>query len=261
LIKQPAEDKTPAMKKYIIYVLVLFALSQNLSCTKASDIKGNINTSGTGGSLARFTIVGNYLYIVDKTHLKVFNVSEVTSPQLTSDIEVGFEIETIYPFKDKLFIGSTSVVHIFSIQDPEQPEKLSTAISPDVFRRCDPVVAKDSVAYATLRMNGTCGGIQSILAVYDIRDVLAPVQVYQVPVSEPYGLGYADNALYVCDRASLIVFDITDPYTPVWKTQVTGDMYFDVIPYGNTLVCWIKNGVALYDISNRFEPQLITTIN
>lgn len=249
------------MKKYILYLCILFVVSQNLSCTKESAIKGNINTSGTGGSMARFTIAGNYLYVVDKTHLKVFNVSEASLPVLKSNIEVGFEIETIYPFRDKLFIGSTSVVHIFAIEDPEQPEKLSTAISPQVFRRCDPVVAKDSVAYATLRTNNECGGTQSILAVYDIRNVLAPVQVTGVPVEEPYGLGYADSALYVCDRSSLIVFDITDPFNPVWKTQIFGDSYFDVIPYGNTLVCWIRNGVALFDISNRLAPQLITTIN
>ena len=66
--------------------------------------------------MARFTIAGNYLYVVDKTHLKVFNVSEASLPVLKSNIEVGFEIETIYPFRDKLFIGSTSVVHIFSIE-------------------------------------------------------------------------------------------------------------------------------------------------
>ena len=253
--------KTLTMKKYIIYLCILFVVTQNLSCTKESAVKGNINTSGTGGSMARFTIVGNYLYVVDKTHLKVFNISEVSSPVLKSNIEVGFEIETIYPFRDKLFIGSTSVVHIFSIEDPEQPEKLSTAISPQVFRRCDPVVAKDSVAYATLRTNNECGGTQSILAVYDIRNVLAPVQVTEVPVTEPYGLGYADSALYVCDRSSLIVFDITDPFNPVWKTQIFGDSYFDIIPYGNTLVCWIQNGVALFDIENRLAPELITTIN
>ena len=91
------------------------------------------------------------------------NLNEIT-------IKVGFEIETIFPFKDKLFIGSTSVVHIFSITDPAKPAKLSQAISPTVLRRCDPVVAKDNVAYATLRVNGACGGVQSILA-HDELDV------------------------------------------------------------------------------------------
>jgi hypothetical protein len=153
-------------------------------------------------------------------------------------------------------------VHIFSIDDPEHPEKLSTAISPEVLRRCDPVVAKDSVAYATLRTNSVCGGTQSQLAVYDIRDVLRPVSVKQIPVFEPYGLGYADNALYVCDRFSLIVFDITSSYDPLEVVRIGGGTeFFDVITQGNILVCWVRNGVAIYDITERLNPTLITTIN
>jgi hypothetical protein len=248
------------MKKIIIYLFVLFIVSQTISCTKDSVGKSFIGNSGKGGSLARFTIVGNYLYTVDKKQLKVFNISDPATAELRSTTDVGFEIETIYPFRDKLFIGSTSVVHIFSIENPELPKKLSTAISPQVLRRCDPVVAKDSVAYATLRTNGVCGGTQSILAVYNITDVLNPVSVNQVPVTEPYGLGYADNALYVCNRWSLIVFDITQPFTPLIVTQLTDAEYYDVIPQGNTLVCWINGGVALYDITERLNPKLITTI-
>jgi hypothetical protein len=261
LIKQPAEDKILTMKKNIIPLFVFIVLTLNISCDKTSDAKGNPGISGRGGSLARFTIAGNYLYMVDKSQLKVFNISDPSSPELRSTTNVGFEIETIFPFKDKLFVGSTSVVHIFSIENPELPKKLSTAISPQVMRRCDPVVARDSVAYATLRTNGMCGGISSMLVVYDIRDVLNPVQVNQLPVAEPYGLGYADNALYVCDKSSLLVFDIADAYHPAWTKQLTDGDYFDVIPQGNTLVCWIKNGVALYDITNRLDPQLITSIN
>ena len=249
------------MKKNIIYPFVLSFLTLNISCDKSSAEKGNLGTSGRGGSLARFTISGNYLYMVDKSHLKVFNISDPSAPELRSTTNVGFEIETIFPFKDKLFVGSTSVVHIFSIENPELPQKLSTAISPQVMRRCDPVVARDSVAYATLRTNGSCGGISSMLVVYDIRDVLNPVQVNQLFVAEPYGLGYADNALYVCDKSSLLVFDIADAYHPAWTMQLYDGEYLDVIPQGNTLVCWIKNGVALYDITNRLNPQLITMIN
>lgn len=247
------------MKKIAQYILILIATIP-LSCSKEG--KGLLNTSGKGGSLARFTIVGHYLYTVDKTRLKVFNIADAGAPTLSATEDVGFEIETIFPFKDKLFIGSTSVVHIFSIEDPEHPKKLSTAISPTVMRRCDPVVAKDSVAYATLRTNGPCGGIESILAVYDIRNITAPVQVNSYGVFEPYGLGYADNALYVCDKYGLLVFNIADAFNPVLVTRLmeNENEFYDVIPEDNTLVCWVKQGVVLFDISTRLEPKLITKI-
>lgn len=231
----------------------------NLQCSKA-DVAA-ATTGGSGGSTARFTISGDYLYTVDHENLKVFNIADPANVALKNTVPVGFEIETIYPFKDKLFIGSTSVVHIFSVTNPEQPEKLSTAISPEVIRRCDPVVAKDNVAYATLRTNGVCGGTRSILATYDITDITQPKQVNSYLVTEPYGLGYSNNVLYVCDQQGLYVFDITDPFLPKFEKKITGSWYYDVIPYSNTLICQVNDGMNLFDITDRLNPQLITKIN
>lgn len=231
-----------------------------LQCTKDT-ARAFTPGTGQGGSLARFAIAGNYLYTVDKEKLRVFNISDAANPALKATVNIGFEIETIYPFKDNLFIGSTSMVHIFSIANPEQPQKLSTAISPEVIRRCDPVVAKDNVAYATLRTSGPCGGAQSILAVYDITDITKPAQKATYPIAEPYGLGYANNALYVCDRDSLMIFDISQPFQPKFLSSMRDGSYVDVIPTSNTLICWVKEGVLLYDISNPFAPQLIIKIN
>ena len=250
------------MKKLLILIIAIATISTALFCGKDAATR-NATTTGSGGSLARFAIAGNYLYMVDKTDLKVFSLVNPGNPVLVNTTEIGFEIETIYPFKDKLFIGSTSVVHIFSIDDPEHPQKLSTAISPQVLRRCDPVVAKDTVAYATLNTNGPCGGIQSILAVYDIHDINNPVQKTAIPVSNPSGLGYADSALYVCDYNYLRVYSINDAYAPEQRTSVVRqqEVFMDVIPYDNTLICWTDRGLLLYNITDRMNPTLITSID
>lgn len=245
------------MKKLLHIILLTGVITSVTQCQKASDASA---TGGSGGSTARFAISGNYLYTVDNTSLKVFDISTATDAVLKNTVQVGFEIETIYPFKDKLFIGSTSAVHIFSIDHPEQPERLSTAISPDVMRRCDPVVAKDTVAYATLRTNGPCGGRQSILAVFDIKDISNPVQKSFFQIGEPYGLGYVDTALYVCDRGGLYVFNIKDAYQPRNTKILTDGWYLDVIPHNNTLICQVPDGLTLYDITQRMEPTLITKI-
>ena len=249
------------MKQLLNFILAIFLFA----CDKTSSNDSKFGaTTGQGGSLARFTIAGNYLYTVDKQNMKVFDITNPSTPVFKRSVPVGFEIETIFPFKDKLFVGSTSVVHIFSIDDPANPQKLSEAISPSVMRRCDPVVAKDTVAYATLRTNDQCGGIASILAVYDIKDVKHPVQRTTRPVSEPYGLGYSGNTLYVCDKQQgIIVFDITQAYNPVFIRNVAaGSGYFiDVIPYNDILVAWVSNGMTLYDISSPQTPSLIKQIN
>lgn len=245
-------------------LLCCFLLLMFCGCEKSASDSNVYNGGGTGqgGSLARFTIAGNYLYTVDATNVKVFDISDAANPVFKRSIPVGFEIETIFPFKDRLFIGSTSMVHIFSLADPANPQKLSEAISPDVMRRCDPVVAKDTVAFATLRTNGPCGGTQSILAVYDIRNVDKPVQKTSVPLTEPYGLGYSDTVLYVCDNErGLILFDISDAFEPIFIKSLNDGSFIDVIPYGNTLICWLRNGMLLYDISDNKNPVLLTRIN
>jgi hypothetical protein len=250
------------MKKNIFYfLLVPLFLCQ---CQKdSSSLSKNSGTTGQGGSLARFAITGNYLYSVDEEQLKVFDISNPANPSLKNTQNIGFQIETIFPFKDKLFIGSASQVYIYSIEDPSKPKLLSSAISPQVMRRCDPVVAKDTVAFATLRTNGPCGGTQSILAVYNIKDITNPVQVTTYPVGEPYGLGYDDDVLYVCDRQrGLLLFDISRPYQPqLINISINDGSYVDVIPYQNTLICWTTTGVILYDITDNRKPQLIKTIN
>ncbi|MEJ7769240.1 MAG: hypothetical protein WKF89_15580 [Chitinophagaceae bacterium] len=246
------------MKK-IIYLL-LFVSAFSWQCDKDSLSPKFGSPVGQGGSLARFAIVGNYLYTVDNQKLKVYDIVDAANPVLKNSVQAGFEIETIFPFKDRLFIGSTSAVHIFSIADPANPQKLSEAISPQVLRRCDPVVAKDTVAFATLRTSGLCGGFQSILAVYDIKDINRPVQKATYNVSEPYGLGYQGNALYVCDKSGLLIFDISNAYRPLLIKTINDGSYVDVIPYQGTLICWVSNGIILYDISDIHHPVLITKI-
>jgi hypothetical protein len=249
--------------KNIFNLAICFITVAMVGCTKQSEsnfaaVGGG---TGTGGSTARFTIIGNYLYTVDKQNLNVFDITNAANPSLSNVVPVGFEIETIFPFKNRLFIGSTSAIHIFNIDNPALPVKLSTAISPTAMRRCDPVVAKDSVAYATLRTNGPCGGTQSILATYDIRNIETPIQKAFNFVTEPYGLGYADSTLYVCDRRGLNIYNITNGFQPLFVSNINNtEWYYDVIAQNNNLYCWVNTGLIVYNITNRRSPVLIKKI-
>ena len=79
--------------KYFTYFFLLTVISiLHLQCTKtdsasANTFAGNGGT-GTGGSTARFTIVGNYLYTVDKQNLKVFSLSNLADPVLKNTVSI-----------------------------------------------------------------------------------------------------------------------------------------------------------------------------
>src|ERR1044072_4141446 len=95
-----------------IVVLVLFG-----NCNKESN-SAAVNSQGAGGSTARFTINGNYLYVVDNKSLKSFDVTDPQNPVYKSKTDVGINIESIFPYGDKLFIGSSFSMYIFSLTDP-----------------------------------------------------------------------------------------------------------------------------------------------
>jgi hypothetical protein len=231
------------------------------NCSKESASNAGSNSSGAGGSTARFTIAGNYLYVVDNTSLKAFQITDPLNPVYKSKTDIGINIETIFPYNDKLFIGSSSSMYIYSLTDPDKPQRIAKA-DYTIRMSCDPVVAKDSVAYATLRATGPCGGSQSALVVYNIKNIASPMLVNTVSLSAPYGLGIKDHALYVCEGSQgLKIFNVTNRYAPTAVVGITGETFYDVIPYGNILIAQVTGGFVLYDIgTNPLQPAFISKI-
>lgn len=247
-------------------LFILLILVIPISCTKTGESLAS-NTTGAGGSTARFTIAGNYLYVVDHTSLKSFDITDPDHPVYKDITEVGLSIETIFPYQDKLFIGSSSSMYIYSLQDPARPQRLSKS-EYTLTMACDPIYVKDSVAYAALRvqLTGPCsvrGALgNSSLQVYDIKDPAVPVLKNVMDLLSPQGLGVKDSALYVCEREQgLRIFNVSQPYFPIDLGLITGETFYDVIPYGNILIAQVAGGFRLYDISaNPLQPQLISSL-
>ena len=216
---------------------------------------GDNNGPGKGGSLARFIIVGQYMYVVDNATLKTFSLANPQQPKLENSTQIGFNIETIYAFDNNLFIGSRDAMYIYNLQNPSQPTYKSTSSH---IRACDPVVAQDNFAYVTVRSgnNGSpCGGNTNMLMVYDVSDISNPILLNEVALSNPHGLGIHNNILYVCDgKNGLRILDVTDKKNIKFiNTLTTAHEYQDVIIDDNYLFCMLPNGFVIYDISNPQE--------
>src|SRR5690349_1183088 len=151
---------------------------------------------GMGGSMARFAIVNNYLYAVSRSKLEVVDINNPGYPVHVADKYTGWTIETIYPFKQKLFIGTTTGMIIYNISNPANPTEEGMFAHA---RACDPVVADDRFAYVTLRAGNFCQGTNNQLDVVDIQNILAPSLVKTYSMSNPWGLGKDGNTLFICD--------------------------------------------------------------
>lgn len=123
------------------------------------------------------------------------------------------------------------------------------------------MVANDSVSYSTLKGSTLCGPATSGLYVHDVKNLNSPSLKKMLPINDPTGLGMADSALYVCcSGEGLKVYNIRDGYNPVERQTISGAAFTDVIPYNDVLICWVSDGISLYDISNRLQPVLIKKI-
>ena len=246
------------MYKSILFIclsLVLFSCSKESQSGDATSGAG----SGKGGSLARFTIVGNNLFVVDHYTLKTYDISNPAAMTLKYSTNVGFGVETIYPYKDKLFIGSRDGMFIYSTFADAAPQLLGTARHT---RSCDPVVANDKNAFVTLRGGQPCGPAEDGLYIYNIENLLSPQLIKMSALPTPHGLGLQDSILYVCQKNNgLSVFNIDNPANPVLRKTIGNKIFEDVICYDNILVAYVSTGIALYDITAAANPVEITTIN
>lgn len=240
------------------FFFLLAATLIMLSCEKNDTTAASASATGKGGSLAKFTIIGNYIYAVSSHYLYTVDISNPSNPVKSGQSALNFDMETIYPYKNRLFIGSRTGLYIYSIDTPAAPRLIGEAKHG---RSCDPVVANDTVSYSTLKGNTYCGPATSGLYVYDVKNLNQPVLKKTITMNDPLGLGMADSALYVCYSEGLKVYSLKDAYDPVERSVISGTGFTDVIPFDNLLICWVSGGISLYDISNRLQPVFIKKIS
>lgn len=217
-------------------------------------------TPGIGGSTAKFTIAGNALYIVDNNKLHVYDVTAAANPTKVGEQNVGWSIETIFPYKNHLFIGSSSAVYIYNNSNPFAPVYVS---SYDHISACDPVVVDDQYAYFTLSNDAPCHMGVNQLEVIDITNISQPTLKVTVPMTNPKGLGIADKTLFICDsQDGLKVYNAQDVMA-IGENQLahfSNIHAFDVIPYNNRLLMIGSDGLYQYDYSNLSNISLLSKI-
>ena len=226
-----------------------------------SSTRATSSPVGTGGSMARFALVSNVLYTVSNEDLNIFNVSSPQEPTFLKKVKISnsWNIETIFPFKNKLFIGSSNGMLIYSVNDVANPQLEGQFAH---VRSCDPIVADDQFAYVTLSSGSTCGGFTNQMDVLDIKNINAPMLVKSYPLTNPHGLSKDKDLLFICDGADgLKVFDATHADNIQLMQQFTGLETYDVIANNNVALVVAKDGVYQYEYSNINNIHLLSKIS
>ena len=206
---------------------------------------GAESTTGTGGSLARFQIVDNYLYTVGNYEMAIFNIQNLAERVLSNTQYAGWNIETMFQAEGYLYLGSTNGMYIYNLVNPSSPEFVSDFTH---WEGCDPVVVDGDYAYLTLRGGNLCGQLESVLEVIDISDKTNPTLAARYELENPYGLGIKDNMLYVCDgTAGLKLFERETSADLKLVNSLKDIQAKDVIPLEKSLIMIGGNTLYQYE--------------
>ena len=236
----------------VVFVLNDFTKGQSAGGPKTAN---PLAAAGIGGSFARFCLVDQYLYTVDNSTLRTWSAG--SCPALIESNPVGWNIETIFPWKDRLFLGSQTGVFIFNNTNPQHPV-LETQFSHA--SGCDPVVCDERNAYVTIHDGTTCNGTFNQLDVVGIENLPAAPLLKSYPMTHPMGLSVTEDYLYLCDDG-LKIFDKTNPLDIRQKSHVQGIRTYDVIALGaGRLLVIGDDGFYQYDASNPENPKELSRI-
>jgi len=234
----------------VFYMDVLTNFSSSTGKNSSSPI-------GKGGSMARFAIVNNRIYTVSNSDLNVFDITNADNPVYKNKVNVGsWNVETIFPFKDKLFIGSQNGMFVYNISNVDNP---SLAGQFSHVQSCDPVIADDEYAYVTLRSGSACQGFSNQLEILKLNNITDPQLLKVYPFTNPHGLSKDGNLLFICDGSDgLKIYDAADVNNLKLIKQFSNIETYDVITYNHLAVVVAKDGLYQYDYGDVNNIHLIS---
>jgi len=235
---------------------LVFSNSENSTSGKAIS-----SSTGKAGSMSRFMIYSNTLYTLNSSYaLDIYDISDLEHLTKQRNINVNWDIETIFAHNQNLFFGAQSGMYIYDITNPLSPQFISQYPH---FRSCDPVVVDNNTAYITLRAGNFCGQNTSQLDVVDLSDITTPTLIKSYQMQNPYGLGVDGDLLFVCDgTAGLKIYNKTDPLQigSNLLSTFTNITPYDVIPLDSILIVISPEGLYQYDYSDLNNIELLSSI-
>lgn len=219
--------------------------------------KSGTNSTGVNGSLSRFVFYDNYLYSVFQNQMSIFKFEDKTPVKVT-DAYVGWDVETIFSYKENLFMGTPTGMVIYNVTNPIQPEyqsRIAHAFG------CDPVVVEDDKAYVTIHSGNNCGQNENTLFVVDVSDVKNPKEIVSYAMTNPKGLGIDNGTLFVCDDG-LKIYNAKNPQTLMANQlkhfkDIDG---YDVIPLNKVLMMIASDGIYQYDYYFENDIKLLSKL-
>ncbi|MFK7936973.1 MAG: LVIVD repeat-containing protein [Saprospiraceae bacterium] len=225
-----------------------------------SSFAGSSNSSV--GSVNRITYYKEHVYVVSRSELSTF--SDAGKFELLNKNQTGWDMETVFPHQDRLFVGTRQSVDIYDLADLSNPQQAGSfwhATS------CDPVYPDGDVAYVTLRTGdiSNCPGDENALVVLDINDIQFPQSIQEITMESPYGITLIGDRLFVGEGANgLKIFDASDRRNIALIKHDKNIEAYDVIAHptrSDMVLIAGPNGLGQYEVQGGTDLGLVSQID
>ncbi|HMH24844.1 MAG TPA: hypothetical protein VK563_23880 [Puia sp.] len=242
----PGDDRLVYFPGGIMYAAAAYS---------SSAATGTGDATGVAGSMAKMVLINDYIYAITQTSsLGVISIKDAANPALSTTVPVGAGLETIYPFQDKLFLGSSLGVYMYDLSNPGSPARTGAFIHG---RSCDPVITDGNYVYITLHAGTSCGGPNNELDVVDITQLTATGTGKVYPLTSPHGLCKDGNLLFVCDDF-VNVYDASDGLNLKLLTTIAVKGGYDVMAGDHHLMVVTDQGLYQYSYDDNHQFSQIS---
>lgn len=219
-----------------------------ISCeSDSNDFTPGLGGTGTAGSMAKFTIVGQNLLVLQPGSIIQYTIEADGDLTYIRELVIfSGNLETIFPYGDKVLVGSSDQVYFLGFDSQNILDIISTYRH---ITACDPVVASNGIAFSTLRSNNCRFNSDEVLEIIDISDIGEPKLIKSYRTEAPYGLTINEQNLFVCERGGVAMYDVSDPQNilPKGFTQFTGERPLDIIHTQGYLI--VRTDKNIYNMS------------
>jgi len=194
----------------------------------------------------RVTSKNNIVYILDPLHLKIYDISNASSPVKLSEYVIDTGWISSYStslfdlcLKDTLlFIVAIRNFHIVNVKDPAEPVKVFSDTGDTFFESVDV-----NLPYIYL-------GEENRVNILDAHDIKNPVLVDTYHYNELRDICYASEHLYIVGYSGLVVLDVSNPASPkeVFEAPINSSRAFVKDNYLYTLR-------RIFDITEPANPK------
>lgn len=214
------------------------------------------------GSVNRIAYYKDHVYVVSRSVLSTF--SDAGKFELLNSNATGWEMETVFPHQDRLFVGTRQSVDIYDLSDLANPQQVGNfwhATS------CDPVYPDGDVAYVTLRTGdiSNCPGDENALVVLDINNIQTPQSIQEITMESPYGMTLIGDQLFVGEGANgLKIFDATNRKDIELAKHDESIEAYDVIAHptrADMVLIAGPNGLGQYAVEGGTDLGLVSQID